>query len=357
MKSRGFHLNGRYIDWKDIATARAESAFETQTLQFILEWQTGQKHFMLQTSGSTGLPKTLRVTREQLVASARQTIEALHLTARDVALCCLSTGFIAGKMMLVRAMMADMTLYANDPAASPLSSLDIQPTFTAVVPLQLGTMIPALGNNSSFRAILVGGAPLPSPLRQELKQVQVPVYETYGMTETVSHIALKRISGQAPDTLFRILPGIEIDQDQDKCLRIKGKVTGDQWISTRDIVALHPQGFEWLGRLDHVINTGGIKIHPERVETEIAEALEPLGLRNRFLLTSLPDDRLGQRLLLLIEGDPKIGKEELMEKLKSRLSKYHCPKEILYLPQFAETDSGKIQRQKTRELIRNRNSP
>ncbi len=287
MPPNGFYLNKRFIPWDRLETTDPGSPFEKETLDFLISWQQGDSEFQLHTSGSTGNPKKISLTREQFIQSARQTNDFLQLTEEDHAHVCLNTAFIAGKIMIVRALISGMTLSASEPTTSPsFNAIPIPVTFTAVVPLQLEQVLKLPEEHlDRMKAILVGGASVSSSLLQLTQKHRVPIYETYGMTETVSHIALKRISGPMSETTFRALPGIFIRQNEEGCLEVKGAVTQDTWITTSDIVKVHGENnFEWLGRKDLVINSGGIKIHPELVEREIGQVFNERQIRNRFFI-------------------------------------------------------------------------
>ncbi|NJL12500.1 MAG: AMP-binding protein [Microscillaceae bacterium] len=272
--------------------------FEGQIREFCIQWQGGQSLFPQATSGSTGMPTTIVLHREQMVASARASTEALQLFPPLRALLCLNAAYIGGKMMLVRAMEGGWALEVVAPTGQPFRALQkvyqwpeeavlpslraLRLEFAALVPLQLQNILedpldfrPAL---NQMRALIVGGAPVSPLLEQACQSLSVPVYSTYGMTETVSHVALRRINASPPQDYFETLPGIEIQTNAEDCLCIKGAVTRHEWLVTRDQAALlSPQRFRWLGRADHVINSGGIKIFPEKLENAISLAWAQLG--------------------------------------------------------------------------------
>ncbi len=342
-------LNGRQIRWDLLMDADPLSEFEEYTLQFLSDWKSGRNVFTVNTSGSTGTPKPVEIQRRHMTESAVRTIRYLNLSNKDHSFVCMNTSTIAGMMMLVRAMEANMALTIREPSSRPFSGLNVLPTFTALVPLQLTDFLnqsPEFINN--FNAVLVGGAPVGSRLLKETMELKIPVYETYGMTETITHIALKRISGDHPQTTFQVLPGISVRQNAEGCLEINGDVTGGEWISTNDEVRLNPGGsFKWLGRKDHVINSGGVKIHAEKVEKKLEEYFAENNLENRFFIAPRPDERLGQCVSLFIEGPFELTDQQLTEAIRYRVDPYERPRKIIRLDRFDETPSGKINRRTT----------
>jgi o-succinylbenzoate---CoA ligase len=331
-------------------------------LRFCNQWTSGQQTFTLKTSGSTGKPKEILIQREQMEASARQTIRYLGLTEKDVALVALGTNYIAGQMMLVRALLANMDCRVVEPAKNPMHNLPEYPpvTFTALVPLQLQAIIEAnvpdqINRLNEMKAILIGGAPMSAWLIRACQKLRVPVYATYGMTETVSHIALRPINGPAASEYFTVLQGVEVKQDARECLQIRGAVTRNEWITTSDIVRFHGQRtFQWLGRADYVINSGGIKIFPEQLEGFITEQLSNFSNRQHSLMiTALPHPDYGEQVILLFEGfkpDAELIRE-IFSRVESNWNRYWVPKQIRELPEFTRTANGKLLRKHTTELL------
>ncbi|HAA12013.1 MAG TPA: O-succinylbenzoic acid--CoA ligase [Cytophagales bacterium] len=335
----------------------ATTAFEKATVDFCKGWLRGDTSFSIQTSGSTGTPKEITHTRMQMLASAQATISHLQLQATDTALVCIPTSFVGGRMMLVRALALGMPIIALEPKGNPLGralAAKVPIGFVALVPLQMEQCLEHtpefLPKLASTRAIILGGAPVSSQLEKALMAVPCPVYHTYGMTETVSHIALRRLNGPGPEKAFALLPGIEAELDERNCLRIKGEVTQGQWIQTNDVVSWKTErSFVWLGRADLVINSGGVKIFTESAEAHISKVWKTT---ERFFLFGLPDNQLGERLVLVVEGLPwpLAKQEEYLARFVKILPKYHAPKEFIFIPNFKETPTGKIQRKATLNL-------
>jgi O-succinylbenzoic acid--CoA ligase len=337
-------------------TATPLSGYEASTFSFIQKWFSTADEFVQNTSGSTGSPKPIAITRQQMEASARLTQQALQLHAGDTALVCLDPEFIAGKMMLVRSFITDMKIIAVNPSQNPFREIpsDIPIDFTALVPSQVYELLQSdqADRLNSIKNMLVGGAPLSEQAHALLSAYTCRLYATYGMTETVSHIALQAINGPAASTSFALLPGIKIGTDNRGCLEIEAPFL-PQKITTNDLVdILDPHHFKWLGRSDNIINTGGIKVLPEKIEGEIRVLLDGLKINNKVLITSLPDPTLGNKVIMLVEGEiPHFPVENLRQLLKEKLRAYEIPKEFYFNVNFMVTKNGKIDRfETTRQL-------
>ncbi len=327
---------------------------------FCRAWLRGEERFELQTSGSTGAPKPVELTRRQMEASARATAAALRLQPGDRSLACLPTRFIAGRMMLVRGLVLGLQSTLVAPAADPLADLPPHAAFdfTALVPLQLQTLLEGppdrLARLNVARAILVGGAPVSAKLAQDLQAVGAPIYHTYGMTETATHVALRRLNGAQPEECFTLLPGVQARLDARGCLALRGPMIEDGWLQTNDLVELESDGrFRWLGRADLVVNTGGVKVAVEPLEEELAQLLPELGgtwwMGRRSFVGGLPDARLGQLLVLVVEDEAvaEADAETLLAALRERLGPYRAPRRLLTAPHFALTPTGKLDRPAT----------
>ncbi len=291
-----------------------------------------------------------------MVASARATIGAFNLKPGEKVLLCLEVSHIAGMMMVVRAITGQLDLIAVQPSANPFESIgeENQPAFAALVPYQLQHI---LRNSRSgrdrlekLRVLLLGGAPLDPPLENAIMGLKPAVFIGFGMTETVSHIALRRLNGPGATREYRSLPGIDLKTDSRGCLGIRGAVTANRWIWTNDVVELtSPVTFIWKGRADHVINSGGIKIYPEEIEKRIAVYFKKKGIKSNFFITGMKDPDWGEKLCLVVEGRPR--ENDWIRELKKRLPAYMDPKEVIFIENFAYTDSGKLQRSETVEKL------
>lgn len=304
---------------------------------FINEWHNDLDFIESTTSGSTGTPKTIRLLKKHMIASAKMTGEFLNLKVNDSALLCMSTNTIAGKMMVVRAIVLDLNLIVSDVTSTPLKNNDRKIDFAAMVPMQVEG---SLNELSRINKLIVGGATISNRLWGVISESDVIAYQTFGMTETISHIAMRRISNES--TNYKILPGIEIAVE-DECLRINAPDLGVENLQTNDHVEIdEDSSFRWIGRKDFVINSGGIKIHPEVVEEKLGALI-----KQPFFVIGLPDDTFGEKLILCIEGDCSILKSEL----EGCLDKFYIPKEVFYFVEFNRTESRKVNRLKTIERI------
>lgn len=357
----------------------ARTPYEAHTLDFCRAWLNGQAEFTLHTSGSTGTPKPIQLTRVQMQASAHLTGQTLGLRAGDAALVCLNVHYVAGIMMLVRGLELSLPMTVIEPTGNPLIAFDsaiARFAFTALVPLQLQTILTETPDKlpilNSMKAILVGGAATSPALEKALQRITAPVFATYGMTETVSHIALRRLNGPQQNDVFAALNGVVLGTDERDCLHITSAATNFERIQTNDVVKLldHTH-FRLLGRADRVINSGGVKIQPERVEQVIQTTLarfqpEKHSALPRLFVTGLPDERLGTRVVLVIEqggsGGPaeELGErawgegiwDRVWEAVREQVGAYAVPKEIIWIEPFAETATGKIDQAATIARIR-----
>lgn len=321
------------------------SPFENENLSFIQKWLSNEQIFTLQTSGSTGQPKQITLTRDQLRASANRTINKLKLSEKNRAFVCLDTKYIAGKMMLVRALEANMPIVAVEPVADPLKNIeDTAHYFGAFVPLQLDEIFKdqsSIKKLNKFQSILIGGAAVSSSLLEKIKTLSCAVYATYGMTETVSHIALQKLNGNDAQDYFETLPGIKIQADERDCLVIEIPEFKNPIITNDLVQRIDETHFKILGRYDNIINSGGIKLVPETIEIKVGTLLQ-----QDFFVAGVNDERLGQKLVLVVEGEEL---KDLYSALKHSLPAYEVPKQILYLKEFIRTETRKINRPKTLE--------
>ncbi|TAF67753.1 MAG: acyl-CoA synthetase [Cytophagales bacterium] len=352
-------INHQTIDLQKIlepeTTIPILEANEQTALQFCIDWLKGKEEFTLKTSGSTGTPKNISLKRQNMQWSAKATIKALQLQNVKKALICLPTQYIAGTMMLVRALEHHWDIYLTTPKANPLEQLpqNYQPDFTALVPTQLTNILQNTHTQhiaQKMQSILIGGAAIEETLIEQCQSIKTPIYSSYGMTETISHIALRRINGAEKTNYYITLPQVDIDQDERQCLKIKAQVTDNEWITTNDIVEVLPQkqGFRLLGRADNIINTGGIKIQPETIEKKIAHFLPP---DTPFFITAIADSYWGNKVVLLIQSSQTIDLNTIKEKLKPILLPHEMPKEIHLFSPFLYTETGKIQRKTTTEAF------
>lgn len=354
-------LNGREVSIAAVRTdtiaSLAATPFEESTLDFIRAWLNGDTTFSLHTSGSTGTPKPIIVSRQQMMTSATLTAQALGLRPGYTALVCLDTRYIAGKMMLVRCLTTGMHIVAVAPTANPLEQVpaELSLDFTALVPYQVYALLasPQQARLGAIRHTLVGGAALDPAVLPALETLPGRFYATYGMTETISHIALQHLNGPEASPVFRVLPGVTITTDERDCLVIQAPHVS-QTIVTNDLVKIiAPDSFQWLGRWDNIINSGGVKIIPEKVEEAVGAVLNGLNITRSFIVAGLPDPKLGHKLTLIVDGIEFTPQQwnVILAKLREALPAYEVPKDHLSVPAFRYTDTGKIHRHKTIEIV------
>lgn len=331
---------------------------------FARDWLAGRTEFLLHTSGSSGTPKPILIQRTQMEASARMTGNALDLRDGTRALLCLNTGYIAGRMMLVRALVLEWEIIMVEPSANPLADLDpsIHFDFVAMVPLQLTTCIQneeTRGRLKHCGKILLGGAPISKKLEAETQQLGVPVYQSYGMTETVSHVALRRVNGPERTDAYRILDGVDFGLDGRECLWVRGAVTNFETVQTNDRVALKAgRSFQWLGRADSVVNSGGVKLHLDALDRVGENILGEMEVTNAFFLWGQPDEKLGEKLVLFIEKNPcVVNTTELLAKFAAQAGAYEVPKAVYLVDGFARTPTAKIDKRATAQAYFTTNSP
>ncbi|AKP54136.1 AMP-dependent synthetase and ligase [Cyclobacterium amurskyense] len=319
---------------------------------FCFDWLNGKNDFTLQTSGSTGPPKNITVSRTQLIESAKATKLFFDLKEGCSMLCCLDTSKVAGKMMLVRAMEWGACLRVIPPESNPLKDLKNEVIdFVAFVPLQVEKMMSSASGKRALEQIhniIIGGASISPQLREKVACLPGKVFQTYGMTETVSHIALANLKEKG-DLKYKALPGVKLKVDEQNRLSIHAAMGGSIWLQTNDVVSLQSDTtFIWKGRSDHVVNSGGVKLYPEEIAQEMSELMSVYFPGKLFFLTGTADESLGQALILVVEG---VGNNSnavtFLKKARSILPKYHSPKQILFIPKFKVTPSGKIDQLRT----------
>ena len=336
-----FKLNGFHLDRKDLCRVaysfiKEGEEYEKSVGDFILDWFDTKSYLELNTSGTTGTPKIIRIEKQAMVNSALATGDFFNLNPGDKALHCLPTKYIAGKMMFVRSFILGLDMDFVAPSSHPLLHNDTKYDFVAMVPLQAQNSLLELKN---VKKMIVGGAKMSKSLEKSLLKLKTETYETYGMTETITHIAAKKIG----EKYFTILPNIKISQDDRNCLVIDAPKISNETIVTNDLVELiNDNQFGYLGRIDNVINSGGIKLIPEQIEDKLSNKIH-----SRFFVTGIHDPVLGEKVIVVIEGE----KQELDESTFDDLDKYEKPKEIFYVSKFIETQNGKIKRKEIQESL------
>ena len=339
-KLEGYHYNHESLMEVAYSFVKEGYPYQQQLGLFLLDWLDTNDFIEVKTSGSTGKPKTLKIKKQAMVNSAITTGNFFDLTPGKKVLNCLPSNFIAGKMMMVRAIILGLEVDMVVPSALPRIDYEKDYDFCAFTPMQLKNFAKYL---KSIKTVIVGGGRVSNHIKALVQDKKPQVYETYGMTETVSHIAVKKLnnfSGDATDAYFTTLPDISISQDDRGCLVIEAPKLSEDTIVTNDLVEIYSDNqFEWIGRYDNMINTGGIKVFPEQIEEKLQDRMNG----RQFFIYGVEDDTLGEKIILVVEGT----EADIDSTLLDELDKYEKPKDILFTRKFKETASGKIHRAKT----------
>jgi O-succinylbenzoic acid--CoA ligase len=326
-----------------ISSRFQNEALSKAFLKFKTEWDDNDSIEVF-TSGSTGKPKKIFIPKQKMILSATKTIRFFNIQEGINALVCLSLDTIAGKMMLARSFVGKWKWKIVEPSVNPLKSIDENIDFVALAPLQLERiLIECPEKIQRIKTIIVGGAPVSNSLINLLRENELTVYQTFGMTETVSHIALRKI-GKETDVFYKTVDGVEVSEINGDLVIHYFEMFEDP-IRTNDVVKIiSPKLFEWLGRSDFMINSGGVKLNPEKIEQKLSDVI-PFS----FFITGLNDDRLGQKLALVIENNSNFIPEKL--RFQRVLDKFEIPKVYINVMEFDRTKSGKVNRLKTIQNI------
>ena len=302
------------INGKHYNNGNLLSIGDSEIRDFLDEWGNEELSIPVKTSGSTGKPKLIHLLKSDMIASAKLTGVYFNLENTQVALLCLPAKYIAGKMMLVRAMILGLDLISVKPSSNPIIDC-VQPiNFAAMTPMQVNTVLDQSPDKLNLiKQLIIGGASVDSLLESKLQEVKTHCFSTYGMTESITHVAVKKLNGKNKSKHFEALPNITFQCNKDDCLILKTPHLSLSTITTSDIVRIiDKQTFMFIGRIDNVINSGGIKIHPEELETRVSNLFH----NKRFFFSSLPDELFGERLVLIIESENNIADlETILEKL------------------------------------------
>lgn len=344
------HLRFDKEDWQwQDAFAKSESSLASWEKQVYQRLQSffdpSIEHFSFQTSGSTGIPKIIAIHREQILASAKASLAFFELRPGQRMLLCLSAERIGGCMLLYRAILGQLEVIVKEPRRSVHCEIPVD--FTSLVPLQFHNL--RENNPMQFNqlgTILLGGSPIDQDTESFIQSMDNEVYQSFGMTETVSHIALRKVGYELA---YTCLPNVSVAKgDQDELLIRAPSITGQEVLRTQDVVSvINDQQFIWKGRLDFIINSGGVKICPEEVE-----ALCSKHIAEPHIVSSLPDKALGQVVVLCIELSDEQSLERICQMLDAiDFPKYHRPKKVLRIPEIPRLENGKIDRLAVKEFL------
>lgn len=317
--------------------------------EFLNDWNNESDKVLVHTSGSTGKPKPMWIEKERMRASARMTCAFLNLHEGDTALLCMSLDYIAGKMMVVRSLVGGLRLISVKPSGHPLASLTEAPCFAAMVPMQVYNSLRVPRERELLRQIrhlIIGGGAIDADMERELRDFPNAVWSTYGMTETLSHIAMRRLNGDYASIWYTPFSGVKVSLSLDNCLVIKAPAICADVLKTNDIAVLgeDKRSFRILGRKDNVICSGGIKIQIEEVERVLGQHLSV-----PFVLTKRPDAKLGECAVLLTES---ADIENISTVCRNNLPPYWQPRHFFTVDQIPLTATGKPARAEAERIAR-----
>ncbi|EDP70594.1 O-succinylbenzoic acid-CoA ligase [Flavobacteriales bacterium ALC-1] len=342
-KFNGLHFNFEELKEVAYSLVKEGETYEKGIGNFLIDWLNTEEYLLVNTSGSTGIPKQIKLKKQAMVNSAIATGDFFDLQPGDTALHCLPSHYIAGKMMFVRALVLGLEVDFVEPVAHPIFDYEKHYDFCAMIPLQLKKIIDYSYN---IDTIIVGGAKVNKNLREKIKVCSSRFYETYGMTETVTHVAVKQLQSKSFKGIpyFEALSNITFSEDDRNCLVINAPKLIKGELVTNDIVDLKSEtSFKLLGRYDNVINSAGVKLFPEQIEEKLQSIL-----KERLIVAGQEDVEFGEKLILIIENSQETI-DTIFARVKAlkTLDKFEIPKAIYTLNKFSETSSGKIQRKKT----------
>lgn len=314
---------------------------------FLVDWFNESPYITVHTSGSTGTPKEFTVRKEQMIQSAILTCSFLNLRKGDNALLCMPLQYIAGKMVVVRALVAGLTLILRTPSGHPLADVEVSLRFAAMIPLQVFNTLQVPEERERLcqtEIVIVGGGAINKELEDEIRQLPNEIYSTYGMTETLSHIALRKLNGPDASSAYTPFSSVKLCLSPEKTLVIQAPQVCDDTLVTNDLAEIHPDGtFTILGRKDNTINTGGIKVQIESIEETLRSIISVT-----FAITAIPHPGLGEAIVLLVEKTTDT--DSLPDRIASLLPKYQQPKYIRQVDAIPLTGSGKTDRKACRQL-------
>jgi o-succinylbenzoate---CoA ligase len=310
-------------------------------LYFLKSWFNKDDYISVKTSGSTGKPKNIKLKKEILIKSALRSNDFFELNENTTALQCLSCNFIAGKLMVIRALVGNFKLIIEDPSQTPLKNINEKIDFVAMIPAQIQESFEKTPNKIDFiNKIIIGGGSINDALKKTIISSSMNAFSTYGMTETATHIAIQKI--QKHNDYFVPLKDVRIYTNSDNCLIIDDKYTGVK-VETNDIIKIESNKFKYLGRKDNIINTGGIKIQSEVIESKILKHIN-----TNYFIYGISDPKWGQKVILILEGENlKID----LTQINNELEKREKIKAVYNLKKFIYTKTKKINRVKTAHLI------
>lgn len=353
LRIEGIRYSARDIEERGKSRDTAAPDFRQELFSFLSDWFGREDALLVPTSGSTGEPKGIRVEKKRMMASACLTCSFLRLKEGDTALLCMPLKYIAGKMMVVRSLVAGLDLLPVVPSGHPLKEVAEAPAFAAMIPLQVCNSLQEPEEKAKLRQIkslIIGGGGMDVRTAEELADFPHAVWSTYGMTETLSHIALRRLNGAGASGWYTPLEGVDIRLSKENTLIIEAPRVCRGELVTNDLAEINGcKQFRILGRKDNTVNSGGVKIQIEQVENALKEHLS-----RPFLITSLPDEKFGEIIVLLIEGQAPAGLPDIYERT---LPAYWRPKRTIPVLSIPLTENGKPDRSAAKTLALNLCTP
>lgn len=346
-------IEGHRFDKKRILETHPESMGDKNFIAlfyFLHEWFNDSPTLIVHTSGSTGTPKEITVEKERMINSAIATCSFLKLKLGDTALLCMSLDFIGGKMMVIRALVWGLSLIVTEPCGHPLKDIYFPCTFAAMVPLQVYNTLQDPGERwllGQIKHTLVGGGNVDTKIVNGLQNLRCHFWSTYGMTETLSHIALRSLNGNDASPYYIPFGDVKLSLSEEQTLIIDAPKICTEPICTNDIAELNDDGsFKIIGRKDNIINSGGIKVQIEELENKIRPVM-----RQPYAITSIPDTKFGEIIVLLLQNRNNTPTEtEIKIALQNVVPSYWQPKQIIYVSEIPKTDNGKINRAEAKRL-------
>lgn len=347
-KQQTIIIEGVTYSAKDFATIRTfeNDLFRDDLYSFLHDWFSDKSTLTVQTSGSTGIPKKMQVEKDRMMQSARLTCSFLGLKAGDKALLCMDLKYIGAKMVVVRSLIAGLDLYITTPCGNPLKNDTTQYDFAAMVPMQVFNSIQDKKQKqrlSRIKHLIIGGGAIDPQIAGEIQQFPNHVYSTYGMTETLSHIALRKLNGQDSSDRYYPFESVSLSLSSEQTLIIDAPLVNTERLQTNDIAELFEDGsFRIIGRKDNIINSGGIKIQIEEIETLLKDCIS-----GNFAISSIPDPKFGEVVVLVTDKETNIDEPQI----ESILPPYFIPKRIIQIDQIPLNENGKISRSLLKNLL------
>lgn len=347
-------INGKAYSEEEVSSLHetftgiyGKDSFEVSLADFLQEWFNDSPLLKVHTSGSTGTPKELRVEKERMKNSARLTVSFLGLKSGDSALLCMPLPYIAGKMVVVRSIVAGLDLMTVSPCGRPLENLKEIPDFAAMIPMQVYNSLQHEQDRAKLEQIkhlIIGGGAIDDKMAEELKSFPNAVWSTYGMTETLSHIALRRLNGDEASSWYTPFDSVNISLSDEDTLVIHAPLVNPEILRTNDIVEISSSGqFRIIGRKDNTINTGGVKVQIEKVESEIKSMIPECN----FMITSVKDEKFGEKIVMLLASDTD---KHALDNTFQSMPAYWRPKQILRCNELPLTGTGKPDRAGAKKL-------